>query len=148
MRRAYNWVAGRKWLLAVVVLGLTIVWSWRVDQQQDRRERREDVQEQIDLTVRDAREECINANASRALIRDIGVQLNVAAVAASTESLIFIVSSSSDSPPDQSIIDAYRTNSTEQATTRATAIVAQLEDRDCAAEQEAARSEAERRLRP
>lgn len=145
MKRAWTWLSDHKWLVAICIIAATSFSSWRADEAQDARERREDIQEQIDLAVHDTGEECRNANNSRELIRDMGVQLNVAAVSASTEALILVASTLED-PPSAETIDAYRIASQDQATSRANAIVATLEDRDCPAEERQARREAERAL--
>lgn len=140
-----TWFSEHKWLIAITIVAVTSFFSWRADEAQDDRERREDVQEQIDLAAHDAHEECRNSNVTRELFRDIGIELNVAAVSASTEALI-LVASAGDNPPDPATVDAYRATSMEQATSRATAIVSQLEDRDCPVEEREARRKAEREL--
>ena len=127
-RRTVNWIAF--WLFAQGVIVSINMWvGWQNDIALEalvREEAVEEAEERVDLAEHDALFECNSANQARGLVRDMGVQLNMA----SAESLIAIA----DDPEPERVV-AYR----ERARADAEAIVAQLADRDCETEASEAR---------
>jgi hypothetical protein len=107
-----------------------------------------DIEEQIELDVRDTVLDCESSNETKAILRDIAVQLTVQAVAASNESIIIVANSMAEQPIPPEIADQLRSIGVEQATNGAQGVVAQLQDRDCVAEGREARRVAEDRLLP
>lgn len=119
--RGSGWVREHPYAVSTLILVVLFATIIGINREQDERERREDAVERVDLAEHDARIECTNANQSRHLIRDIGVELALA----NAEALIAVVDD-----VEQEVIERYRV----EAATRAEATVSVLADRDCVAE--------------
>lgn len=135
--RLAHWIRTHPWAVAVLILGALQVVSLEIDRRQshDQLEARQEAEydqalARVEATVDETRVDCNIDNASRAHVREIGVNLSVA----NAEALI----SSASPDADPAVVAAYR----EHVRSNAEATVAVLAPRDCEAEVEEARRQA------
>jgi hypothetical protein len=131
IRRAWHWAEGHPVVISLLILGLGAGSTFWIEEREDEREQVARIETLVENEGRDARASCRARNETRKILQDIGVDLNVAAVTANSETLI-VIAEQVGQPLSPETIESLRSIGTTEATARATEIVAQLPIQDCA----------------